>query len=662
MPRPIGWLPSVPTTTAFSPTSSAMYSNSLRRRTNDSRLRSLAVGPTGRSSTRCVEPAASFFDRIEATICSGVSIASGRSTEISTSSAGDRLAWPPHTRQPFSAATISRISSGPTSTRASTSIVSAVPAGEVMARDEVLGILSPCAATIGTTIIEVRLPGMPPMQCLSTITSPSHDQLAAHRGHRPGQRQHLGRRREARAGDQEGGDLHLGIAMRHQVLGDRLVGLGRQHGAVDLGAHMVEAGRRRGLGDLDRRAVGQPEMAMGEQGKPQLVGGHDRLVVDDVQGGDDPPPAAGDLDAGQGHEFLGPVERAATRQKRHRLMAGIDSQFLEAQHSGNEYGTGRMPAFDLHHSHDCPQASLLAWRVSRKRETVSAPAARRIALAAQGFGIPRPDGATNAGHVKRAIDRLGLLQIDSVNVLARAHYLPLFSRLGNYDSDHLDRLAWGRKSQRGLFEFWAHEASLLPLASHPLLRWRMARAAAAHAGDSKGKLHVFRREKGAYIDEVRRQIVAIAVPSPPPISRRARPRPGRGGAGATASYAIEWLFFAGEVTTATRRGAFERVYDLTERVLPAAVQALPTPSPEEAQRELLRLAARALGVATASSTCATTSACRSPTPRRGSPSWSRPATCCRSRSRAGTSPPISIPPRASRAASRRARCWRRSIR
>ena len=93
-----------------------------------------------------------------------------------------------------------------------------------------------------------------------------------------------------------------------------------------------------------------------------------------------------------------------------------------------------------------------------------------------GFAARRPDGATNAGHVRRAIDRLGLLQIDSVNVLARAHYLPLFSRLGHYDSAHLDQLAWGRKSRRGLFEFWAHEASLLPLAAHPLFRWRMQRA------------------------------------------------------------------------------------------------------------------------------------------------------------------------------------------
>jgi len=231
-----------------------------------------------------------------------------------------------------------------------------------------------------------------------------------------------------------------------------------------------------------------------------------------------------------------------------------------------------------------------------RRNKLSAAAARRIALAAQGFAADRPDSAVNAGHVKRTIDRLGLLQIDSVNVLARAHYLPLFSRLGNYDPDHLDRLAWGRRSQRGLFEFWAHEASLLPLDSQPLLRWRMQRAA-ENAGDGKGKLHQFRREKAAYIDEILRE---IADRGPIAASELSNGGAGRGAwwGWSDGKLAVEWLFFAGLVTTATRRGTFERVYDLTERVLPERVRALPTPSTEEAQRELLRLSARALGVAT----------------------------------------------------------------
>ena len=230
-----------------------------------------------------------------------------------------------------------------------------------------------------------------------------------------------------------------------------------------------------------------------------------------------------------------------------------------------------------------------------KRQKLSAAAARRIALAAQGFGVGRPAAATG-GPVKRVVDRLGLLQIDSVNVLARAHYLPLFSRLGDYDAGHLDRIAWGRKSQRRLFEFWAHEASLLPLSSHRLFRWRMQRAA-ANDGDGKGKLHSFRREKSDYIDEVRRELADRGPLAASELSNGGARR-GPWWGWNDGKLALEWLFFAGEVTTATRRGTFERVYDLTERVLPADVLHQPTPPAEDAQRELLRISARALGVAT----------------------------------------------------------------
>ena len=231
-----------------------------------------------------------------------------------------------------------------------------------------------------------------------------------------------------------------------------------------------------------------------------------------------------------------------------------------------------------------------------RRPALPAALARRIALAAQGFGIGRPAGPINAGHIQRTVGRLGLLQIDSVNVLSRAHYLPLFSRLGAYDSGQLDRLAWGRPRHRGLFEFWAHEASLLPLALQPLLRWRMQRAR-KNAGDGKGKLHTFRREKAAYIDEVLREITDRGPLAASELSN-AGERRGAWWGWNDGKLAVEWLFFAGLVTTATRRGSFERVYDLTERVLPEAILAEPTPSAEEAQRELLRLSARALGVAT----------------------------------------------------------------
>lgn len=231
-----------------------------------------------------------------------------------------------------------------------------------------------------------------------------------------------------------------------------------------------------------------------------------------------------------------------------------------------------------------------------RKERLSAATARRIALAAQGFADQRPQGRITAGHVRRAIDRLGLLQIDSVNVLARAHYLPLFSRLGNYDSLDLDRLAWGRRSHRRLFEFWAHEASLLPVDAHPLFRWRMQRAA-ENTGDGKGKLHVFRREKAAFIEDVRRELVDRGPLAASDLSNGGMRR-GPWWGWNDGKLALEWLFSAGIVTTATRRGSFARVYDLSERVLPPGIQSLPTPAADEAQRTLLRLSARALGIAT----------------------------------------------------------------
>lgn len=225
-------------------------------------------------------------------------------------------------------------------------------------------------------------------------------------------------------------------------------------------------------------------------------------------------------------------------------------------------------------------------------ETVSLPQARRIALAAQGFGRPRPQRVTQ-GHLGRTIGRLGLHQIDSINVVARAHYLPAFSRLGNYDRALIDRAAWGRRSDRRLFEYWAHEASLLPLELHPLLRWRMARADRGEAGYLRMRL--FARERRA---EAMAVLERIASEGPLAASDFESGRPGWW-EWSESKRILEWLFYAGHLTTAHRRASFERVYDLTERVIPPPVLALPTPEVEDAQRALVDRAARALGIATA---------------------------------------------------------------
>jgi uncharacterized protein YcaQ len=225
------------------------------------------------------------------------------------------------------------------------------------------------------------------------------------------------------------------------------------------------------------------------------------------------------------------------------------------------------------------------------RTHITLAQARRIALAAQGLHQGRPAAATRR-HVSRALQRSHLLQIDSVNVLVRAHYMPLFSRLGAYDRGLLEKTAYHPK-KREAFEYWGHEASLIRLDLQPLFRWRMERAARGEG--TYGGLARFGREKRAFIEEVRREIEARG-----PIGAGELSIGGKGQGSwwgwSDGKRALEWLFWAGQVTTATRRG-FERLYDLPERVLPSEILNIPTPSAEEAQRELLRLSIQALGIA-----------------------------------------------------------------
>ena len=225
---------------------------------------------------------------------------------------------------------------------------------------------------------------------------------------------------------------------------------------------------------------------------------------------------------------------------------------------------------------------------------ISLGQARRIALAAQGFAEPRPRGPITRRHLNRTLARTGLLQIDSVNVLTRMHYLPLFSRLGDYPRALLDEAAWGRKSGRVLFEYWAHEASLLPLDMQPLLRWRMAQAERGQGvwGHMKPFAGERRGEAEAFVKRIESE--------GPMAASDFEGHKGSGGwwGWSTAKSALEWLFWSGRITTATRRASFERVYDLTERVLPRGIVEAPTPPDADAHRALLRIAARALGVAT----------------------------------------------------------------
>lgn len=226
-------------------------------------------------------------------------------------------------------------------------------------------------------------------------------------------------------------------------------------------------------------------------------------------------------------------------------------------------------------------------------QSVSLPLARRIALAAQGFGVKRPDAPAPA-HLRKLADRLHLFQIDSVNVLARAHYLPAFSRLGAYDHAAFDRLAWGKKREKKLFEYWAHEASLLPFELQPLLRWRMQEADRGER--CYGSMRVFATERRAEAMTLLERIRAEG----PLATADFEAHKGQSGwwEWSDVKRALEWLFWAGHITTATRKGSFARVYDLTERVIPADVLALPTPSPSEAHRALIERAAAAHGIAT----------------------------------------------------------------
>ena len=191
------------------------------------------------------------------------------------------------------------------------------------------------------------------------------------------------------------------------------------------------------------------------------------------------------------------------------------------------------------------------------------------------------------------IRRLNLLQIDSVNVLVRSHYLPLYSRLGAYSHATLDERSFGQK-KRAMFECWAHEASLLPLDLHPLMRWRMARARAGEG--TYAQMDRFGREERRYL----REVLDFVTRNGPSVAAQV-PGGGKAEGGwwgwSRGKLALETLFDQGLLTTAARAG-FERLYDIPERVIPPAILGLPTPAEADAIRALMDLSGTALGIAT----------------------------------------------------------------
>ncbi len=231
-------------------------------------------------------------------------------------------------------------------------------------------------------------------------------------------------------------------------------------------------------------------------------------------------------------------------------------------------------------------------RAERASFDLSADQARRIALGAQGFADGRPTATVDRRHARKVIDRIGLLQIDSVNVLCRSQELPLFARLGPHRRDLVPLLT----RHQDLFEYWVHEASHIPVSLHRLVRWRMAEARDG-LGTWRGVAAIARDRP----ELVRATLADVAQQGPLTAGQLVDQGGGRGKAmwdRTPGKWALEYLFWSGQVTA--RRGPnFERRYDLPERALPAAALEAPTPTPDEARKELLLLAARSHGVGTA---------------------------------------------------------------
>ena len=223
-------------------------------------------------------------------------------------------------------------------------------------------------------------------------------------------------------------------------------------------------------------------------------------------------------------------------------------------------------------------------------EQLSNAQARRVALAAQGF-LDKRHATPTMRTVQRTIERTGVLQVDSVNVLQRAHFMPLYSRMGPYDVDLLRRAAEQRP--RRLVEYWAHVQALMPVELWPVMQHRMS-----SYRDRRGKWGIVDERP-----ELERDLVAAVRDRGASTARSLddglpRAKDNWGWNWSETRRVLDYLFTTGELAIAGRTSQFEILYDVPERVIPSAILALPTPSPEEASRELVRRAARSHGVAT----------------------------------------------------------------
>jgi uncharacterized protein YcaQ len=220
-------------------------------------------------------------------------------------------------------------------------------------------------------------------------------------------------------------------------------------------------------------------------------------------------------------------------------------------------------------------------------QRLSLAQARRMALGAQGFAQPRPTGRIDRRHLRRAVQHMGLIQIDSVNVLVRSQELPLFARLG----PHPRTLINDATGAGELFEYWVHEASHVPTEHYHLHRWHMT-------GEHKwSRYFTLRDRRPGFVEEVYARVAADGPIAGGDLAERVGKK-GTWWDWDDGKIALEHLFWTGQLTATRRTNDFARLYDLTERIIPAHILDRPAVPERDARKELLVLAARSHGVGT----------------------------------------------------------------